>query len=235
MSSEEAKVSTDVVSGTFLLNSVPTRVLFDSGANFSFISDTLCQKISMPMSSLDEDIVVEIANRGQVIIRDVVRDYTLEFDGRKFPVSLMPMQIGGFDVVIGMDWLSENHAEIVCSKKMIRLPVANGVTTIIYGERRKGEVAIISMIKARKFLAKGCSSFLAYAIDTKLEKRKLEGVRVVREFPDVFPEDLPGLPPDRLVEFKIDLVPGAAPIARAPYRLAPTEMQEMMTPTTRPF
>ncbi|KAI3769532.1 hypothetical protein L6452_00638 [Arctium lappa] len=192
MSSKEAKASTDVVSGTFLLNSMPTRVLFDSGASFSFISDTFCQKFAMSMSSLDEAIVVEIANGSQLIIRDVVRDCTLEFDGRKFPASLMPMQLGGFDVVIGMDWLSENHTEIVCSKKMVHLPVANGESTIIYGERRKGEVAIISLIKARKFLAKGCSSFLAYAIDTKLEKRKLEEVRVVRDFPDVFPEDLPG-------------------------------------------
>ncbi|KAI3748512.1 hypothetical protein L6452_11629 [Arctium lappa] len=138
------------------------------------------------------------------------------------------MQIGGFDVVVGMDWLSKNQAEIVCSKKMIRLPVANGEATIIYGEGRKSGVAIISVIKARKCLAKGYVSFLAYAIDTKLDQRKLEDVRVVREFPDVFPEDLPGLPPDRVVDFRIDLIPGAAPIARAPYRLAPTEMQEMV-------
>ncbi|KAI3706945.1 hypothetical protein L6452_25044 [Arctium lappa] len=138
------------------------------------------------------------------------------------------MLIGGFDVVVGMDWLSNNHVEIVCSKKFIRLPNPSGEVVVIYGEKRKGEVAIITMAKARKCLAKGCSSFLAYVIDAKLKKSKLEDVKIVREFPDVFPDDLPGLPPDRQVEFRIDLVPGAAPIAKAPYGLAPSEMQEMM-------
>ncbi|KAI3670108.1 hypothetical protein L6452_41749 [Arctium lappa] len=138
------------------------------------------------------------------------------------------MSIGGFDVVVGMDWLSNNQAEIVCSKKLIRLPNPSGEVVVIYGEKRKGEVAIIAMAKARKCIVKGCSSFLAYVIDAKLEKSKLEDVKIVREFPDVFPDDLPGLPPDRQVEFRIDLVPGAAPIAKAPYRLAPSEMQEMV-------
>ncbi|KAI3771892.1 hypothetical protein L6452_03063 [Arctium lappa] len=228
MSSEEAKASTDVVSGTFSLNSVPTRVLFDSGASYSFISELFCQRLAMSMSMLENAVVVEIANGGQVLIRSILKDCILELKGKKFPINLLPMQIGGFDVVVGMDWLSKNQAEIVCSKKMIRLPMANGEATIIYGEGRKSDVAIISVIKARKCLAKGYVSFLAYAIDTKLDQRKLEDVRVMREFPDVFPEDLPGLPPDRVVDFRIDLIPGAAPIARAPYRLAPTEMQEMV-------
>ncbi|KAI3702757.1 hypothetical protein L6452_28509 [Arctium lappa] len=228
MSSEEAKASTDVVSGTFSLNSVPTRVLFDSGASYSFISELFCQRLAMSMSMLENAVVVEIANGGQVLIRSILKDCILELKGKKFPINLLPMQIGGFDVVVGMDWLSKNQAEIVCSKKMIRLPMANGEATIIYGEGRKSDVAIISVIKSRKCLAKGYVSFLAYAIDTKLDQRKLDDVRVVREFPDVFPEDLPGLPPDSVVDFRIDLIPGAAPIARAPYRLAPTEMQEMV-------
>ncbi|KAI3747092.1 hypothetical protein L6452_09537 [Arctium lappa] len=182
----------------------------------------------MSKSMLEIAVVVEIANGDQVLIHNILKDCILELKGKKFPINLLPMQIGGFDVVVGMDWLSKNQAEIVCSKKIIRLPVANGETTIIYGEGRKGDVAIISVIKARKCLAKGYVSFLAYAIDTKLDQRKLEDVRVVREFPDVFSEDLPGLPPDRVVDFRIDLIPGAAPIARAPYRLATTEMQEMV-------
>ncbi|KAI3758768.1 hypothetical protein L6452_06340 [Arctium lappa] len=84
------------------------------------------------------------------------------------------------------------------------------------------------MVKAQKCLSKGCSSFLAYVIDAKLEKKKLEEVEVVNEFPDVFPDNLPGLPPDRQVEFKIYLALGAAQLARAPYRLAPSEMKDMM-------
>ncbi|KAI3685418.1 hypothetical protein L6452_34660 [Arctium lappa] len=150
---------------------------------------------------------------------------TLGIEGRDFTIDLMSMVIGGFDVVVSMDWLANNNAEIVCSKKLIRLPNPSGEVVMIYGEKRKGDVAIITMAKARKCLVKGCSSYLAYVIDAKLEKSKIKEVKIVREFPDVFPEDLPGLPPDHQVESRIDLVPGAAPIARAPYRLAPSKMQ----------
>ena len=76
--------------------------------------------------------------------------------------------------------------------------------------------------------SKGCSSCLAHVVDAKLEKKGVTDVDVVREFLDIFPEDLPGLPPEHQVEFHIDLTPGAAQIAHTPYWLAPTEMKEMM-------
>ncbi|KAI3735710.1 hypothetical protein L6452_15220 [Arctium lappa] len=229
MTVEEARTSTNVVSGTFLINSVPARILFDTGPSFSFVSELFRQKISMPTTSLEDALVVEIADGSQVLVREVLKQCTLSIEGREFTIDLLPMLIGGFDVMVGMDWLSNNHAEIVCSKKLIRLPNHFGEVVVIYDEKRKGEVAIITMAKARKCLVKGCSSFLAYVIDANLKKSKLEDVKIMREFPDVFPDDLPGLPPDRQVEFRIDLVPGAAPIAKAPYRLAPSKMQEMMT------
>ncbi|KAI3771277.1 hypothetical protein L6452_02438 [Arctium lappa] len=229
MTTEEAKASTDVVSGTFLLNSIPTHVLFDSGASFSFVSSSFCPKLSMPTTSLEEALVVELADGDQVVVRNILKNCKHEIEGREFPIDLMPMIIGGFDVVVGMDWLSTNHAEILCAKKLIRIPGSDGHAVTVYGERRIGEVAIISMAKVRKCLVKGCSFFLAYVIDAKLEKKNLEDVEVVKEFSDVFPYDFPGLPPDRQVEFKIDLTPGAAPIARVSYRLAPSEMKEMMS------
>ena len=100
---------------------------------------------------------------------------------------------------------------------------------LIYGEKGRKATTIISLLKERKCVAKGCSSYLVYVVDAKLEKKGVTDVDVVREFPDVFPEDLPGLPPKRQVEFHIDLTPGAALIACSPYRLAPTEMKEMMS------
>ncbi|KAI3758179.1 hypothetical protein L6452_05732 [Arctium lappa] len=228
MTADEAKASADVVSGTFLINSVPAHILFDIGANFSFVYELFCEKISMSTTSLEDALVVEIADGSQVLIHDVLKQCTLSIEGRELSIDLLPMLIGGFDVVVGMDWLKNNHAEIVCSKKLIQLPNPSGEIVVIYGEKRKGEVAIITMAKARKCLVKGCSSFLPYVIDAKLEKSKMEDVKIVREFPDAFTDDLPGLPPDRQVEFRIDLVPGPAPIAKAPYCLAPSEMQEMM-------
>ena len=126
-----------------------------------------------------------------------------------------------------MDWLSKNHAEIICHEKIVRIPMTNGETLSIKGESSGSTLRIISCMKARKCLRKGYHAFLAHVVEKKSDERKLEDIPVVRDYPEVFPEDLPGLPPPRQVEFRIDLVPGAAPIARSPYRLAPSEMQEL--------
>ncbi|GJT19205.1 putative reverse transcriptase domain-containing protein [Tanacetum coccineum] len=107
--------------------------------------------------------------------------------GHPFNVDLMPVELGSFDIIIGMDWLANHHAVIECDEKIVGIP---------YGD----EILIVQ------------------------EEKRLEDVPTVRDFPEVFPEDFSGLPPSRQVEFQIDMVPGAAPMARSPYRLAPTEL-----------
>ncbi|GJT61165.1 putative reverse transcriptase domain-containing protein [Tanacetum coccineum] len=146
----------------------------------------------------------------------------------------MPVEMGSFDVIIGMDWLSKYSAVIDCAKKIVRIPWRNK-TLIIHGDgSTQGDVTrlnIISCTKTQKYMEKGFPIFLAHVtakeVEDKSEKKRLEDVSIVQDFPEVFPEDLPGLPPTRQVEFQIDLVPGAAPVARAPYRLAPSEMKEL--------
>ncbi|GJS12210.1 putative reverse transcriptase domain-containing protein [Tanacetum coccineum] len=156
--------------------------------------------------------------------------------GLPFNIDLMPVELGSFDVIIGMDWLANHHAVIVCDEKIVRIPYGDEVL-IVQGDRDgKGEnskLSIISCTKTQKYIEKGCLIFLAQVtkkeIEDKSEEKQLEDVSTVRDFSKVFPEDLPGLPPTRQVEFQIDLVPGAAPVARAPYRLAPSELQELST------
>ncbi|GJZ85427.1 putative reverse transcriptase domain-containing protein, partial [Tanacetum coccineum] len=118
-----------------------------------------------------------------------------------FEIDLMPIELGMFDIIISMDWLVKHDAIIVCGEKVIRIPYGNK-TLIVEGEKGGSRLKIISCIKA-------------------------QDVPVIHDFPKVFPEELQGLPPPRQVEFRIDLVPGAAPVARAPYRLAPSEMKEL--------
>ncbi|GKA33455.1 putative reverse transcriptase domain-containing protein [Tanacetum coccineum] len=133
-----------------------------------------------------------------------------------------------------MDWLSKYQAVIVCAEKIVHIPWGNE-TLIIHGNGSNPGNAtrlnIISCTKTQKYMQKGFPIFLAHVttkeVEDKSEKKRLEGVPIVRDFPEVFPEDLSGLPPTRQVEFQIDLVPGAAPVARAPYRLAPSEMKEL--------
>ncbi|GJR90019.1 putative reverse transcriptase domain-containing protein [Tanacetum coccineum] len=143
-------------------------------------------------------------------------------------------ELGSFDAIIGMDWLAKYQAVIVCAEKIVRIPWRNK-TLIIHGDgSTQGNVTrlnIISCTKMQKYMEKGFPIFLAHVtakeVEDKSKKKRLEDVPIVQDFPEVFPEDLPGLPPTRQVEFQIDLVPGAAPVARAPYRLAPSEMKEL--------
>ncbi|GJU99196.1 putative reverse transcriptase domain-containing protein [Tanacetum coccineum] len=146
----------------------------------------------------------------------------------------MPVELGSFDAIIGMDWLAKYQAVIVCAEKIVRIPCGNE-TLIIHGDvSYLGNVIglnIISCTKTQKYMEKGLPIFLAHVtakeVEDKSEKKRLENVPIVQDFPEIFPADLSGLPPTRQVEFQIDLVPGAALVARAPYRLAPSKMKEL--------
>ncbi|GJT14007.1 putative reverse transcriptase domain-containing protein [Tanacetum coccineum] len=186
------------------------------------------------MKGHDTSYAIELADGRISETNIVLRGCTLGLLGHPFDIDLMPVELGSFDVIIGMDWLAKYHALIVCDEKVVRIPYGNEVL-IIRGDNcdNGSKLNIISCTKTQKYIEKGCQVYLAQVTskkaEDKSEERRLEDVPIVREFPEVFPEDLPGLPPARQVEFQIDLVPGAAPVARAPYRLAPAEMQELST------
>nr|GFB85902.1 hypothetical protein [Tanacetum cinerariifolium] len=156
----------------------------------------------------DHHYNVEIADGRIIGVNTIMRDCTLNFLNHPFNIDLLSVELGSFDVIVGMDWLSKYDAVIACAEKLVCIPFGNEILTI-----------------------RGCHVFLANITSTKDEDKskgkQLEDVPVVQEFLKVFLEDLPGIPPTRQVEFRIDLVPGAAPVARAPYRLAPSEMKEL--------
>nr|GEW59737.1 putative reverse transcriptase domain-containing protein [Tanacetum cinerariifolium] len=224
----------NVFTGTFLLNNCYAFMFFDSGADRSFVSTTFSALLDVTPSTLDTSYAVEFVDGRISETNIVLRGCTLGLLGHPFDIDLMPVELGSFDVIIGMDWLAKYHALIVCDEKVVRIPYGNEVL-IIRGDNCDGgsKLNIISCTKTQKYIQKGCQVYLAQVTSKKakdkLEEKRLEDVPIVREFPEVFPEDLPGLPPARQVEFQIDLVPGVSPVARAPYRLAPAEMQELST------
>nr|GEV20745.1 putative reverse transcriptase domain-containing protein [Tanacetum cinerariifolium] len=138
----------------------------------------------------------------------------------------MPIELGSFDVIIRMDWLVERDVVIVYGKKVVHIPIKNKML-VVKGNSGVSRLKVISCIKARKYIERGCQLFLAQVTEKEPTKRRLEDVHVIRELPEVFPDDLPELSPPRQVEFRIELVLGAAPIARTPYRLALSEMKEL--------
>nr|GEW24983.1 retrotransposable element Tf2 [Tanacetum cinerariifolium] len=133
-----------------------------------------------------------------------------------------------------MDWMSEQHAEVVCHEKYIRVPYGNDVL-IIQGERNgvrnESRLEVISSIRTQGYIKKGCQVLLIQVTkkeEAEISKKRIEDVPIVRDFLEVFLEDLSGLPPIRQVEFYIELIPGVAPVAPAPYRLTPEEMKELV-------
>ncbi|GJU75392.1 putative reverse transcriptase domain-containing protein [Tanacetum coccineum] len=143
-----------------------------------------------------------------------------------FQIDLMSIELGTFDVIIRMDWLVERDVVIVCGKKVVHILYKKKML-VVKGDRGASRLKVISCIKARKYIKRGCHLFLAHLTEKEPAKKGLEDVPVIRDFPEVFLDYLLGLPSPRQVEFRIELVHGAAPVAHAPYRLAPTEMKEL--------
>ncbi|GKA40619.1 putative reverse transcriptase domain-containing protein [Tanacetum coccineum] len=224
----------NVVAGTFLLNNRYAYILFDTGADRSFVSTAFSTLLDIIPNTLDHGYNVELADGRIIGVNTILMGCTLNFLNHPFNINLMPVEMGSFDAIIGMDWLSKYSAVIDCAKKIVRIPSGSEIL-IVRGdgcsEGHRTRLNVISCTKVQKYLLKGSHVFLAHVttkeIEDKSEKKRLEDVPIVKDFPDVFPEDLPGLPQTRQVEFQIDLVPGAAPVARAPYRLAPSEMKEL--------
>ncbi|GJX27310.1 putative reverse transcriptase domain-containing protein [Tanacetum coccineum] len=224
----------NVVTGTFLLNNCYASMLFDSGADRSFVSSTFSALLDITPSTLDTSYAIELVDRRISETNVVLRGCTLGLLGHLFDIDLMPVELGSFDVIISIDWLVKCHALIVCDEKVVRIPYGDEVLIIRGNDYGNGsKLNIISCTRTQKYIQKGCQVYLAQftskKAEDKSEEKRLEDVPIIREFLEVFPNDLPGLPPARQVEFQIDLVPGAAPVARTPYRLAPAKMQELST------
>ncbi|GJW69399.1 putative reverse transcriptase domain-containing protein [Tanacetum coccineum] len=201
----DANPDFNVVKGTFLLNNYYASMIFDSGADRSFVSTTFRTLLDVTPDTLDVSYAVELADGRIFETNTIIRGCMLGLLGHPFNIDLMPVEL---DEVL-----------------------------IVQGDRdgkgEKSKLSIISCTKTQKYIKRGCLIFLAHVTKKEKEEKskvnRLEDVPTVRDFLKVFPEDLPGLPPTRQVEFQIDLVLGATRVARAPYRLAPTELQEFST------
>ena len=205
--------------GTFLVNSVPALMLFDSGATHSFVSLAFCELLGRDVESLDYLLIVDVAEGRTVAISHVYWDCILEFSGVKFGIDLIPIAMKELCVIIGMDWMQAVEAKIDCLHKRVRVRTPSGGKLRIQGDTKGRSPALCSAARARRYLQHCGTGFLAYVRDTReVERaRTVDDVPIVRDFADVFPEELPGIPPERQVEFRIDLVPSAAPVAKAPY------------------
>ncbi|GKE14585.1 putative reverse transcriptase domain-containing protein [Tanacetum coccineum] len=231
--SEAAVKDNNVMNDTFLINNVYALVLFDTGADRSFVSYAFSKYIDIHPTTLDTNYSVELSNGKSLTINTILRGCTLNLQNHLFKINLLPIELGSFYVIVGMDWMAEHRVEVVCYEKYIRVPYGNDMLIVqgeISGVKNKSRLEVISSIKTQKYIDQGCQVFLIQMMkeeETKIPERQIKDVPVVRDFPEVFPQDFPGLPPTRQVEFHIELIPGAASVAHTPYRLAPAEMNEL--------
>ncbi|XP_074377831.1 uncharacterized protein LOC141719357 [Apium graveolens] len=195
-----------------------------AGASKSFISKECVSKMDLMLEDLAEPLTIEVANQDRVSVSQFYPKCQLEIHGHSFSADLIPIELGEFDVIIGMDWLSQHKADIDCKKKMIAMYTKNNVRINYQG--KKQEKKFLSILEAKKLLRQGYEAYIAHIVDIEKEAPNLDEIPIVREFSDVFLDELPGLRPDHEIEFSIDLIPGAEPVSKAPYRMAPVEMKE---------
>nr|AAV32171.1 putative polyprotein [Oryza sativa Japonica Group] len=197
----EAQNAPDVVLGTFPVNSIPASVLFDSGATHSFLSKSFASNHGMEFISLGRPLLVNTPGN-QVFSTQYCPSATIEIEEVPFPSSLILLESKDLDVILGMDWLSRHRGVINCANRKVTLTSSNGETVSFFVSSPKYHGVILNQVA-------------------------LQEIPIVQDYPDVFPEDLPGMPPKRDIEFRIDLVPGTNPIHKRPYRMAANELAEV--------
>ncbi|GJV99697.1 putative reverse transcriptase domain-containing protein [Tanacetum coccineum] len=181
LGAEEARQDPNIVTGTFTLNHHFATTLFDSGVDYRFVSTTCIPMSGLEPSEFGFKYEIEITSGQLVEINKVIKGCKLEIEGYVFDINLIPFGHRSFDVIIGMDWLSNYKAEIICHEKVVRIPLPDGKVLRVLGEKPK-EKAILLM-------------------SAKASDKNQEEIVVVRDFPKVFPDDLSGLPPIREIEF----------------------------------
>ncbi|GJU31762.1 putative reverse transcriptase domain-containing protein, partial [Tanacetum coccineum] len=227
LTTDQAANAPGTVSGTLYMYDRDVFVLFDTGATHSVVSLAFSKHIKVPSTLLDYALSISTPMKNNVVIGHEYRDCPLRFDDKIRSANLLPLEMSDFDIILGMDWLTEHRATIDCHTKRVIFVDLNNPEFIYHGSRPGKPIKIISALKARTLISHGCEGFLASIKDTSLDGPRLESHPVVQNFPDVFPDELPGLPPEREVEFTIELIPGAQPISKAPYRMAPVELKEL--------
>ena len=154
MGDKDAQQDPNVVAGTFLLNNHYAKILFDSGADKSFVSTAFASLLDIAPTTLDTTFTIELANGKFVNTNTVLQNCTVNFLNHPFKIDLMPIKLGSFDIIIGMEWLSHHNANIICGEKVVHIPIDNE-TLVIRGDRSGTRLNIISCIKTQKYIKKG--------------------------------------------------------------------------------
>ena len=216
-----------MITGIILVYDHDAYALVDPGATHSFISIPFTERHQIESQPIDGRMVVFVPNGDTMISERIIPGSRLVIQNKDFPADLIVLGIHDFDIILGIDWLSKHRVTLDCYKKEVRLVRPEEPGVIFRGIRREITPSLINAMTASKMIQKGCQGYLAFVVDRRQEGTRLEDIPIVKEFPDVFPDDISGLPSDRAIEFVIELIPGTEPISIPPYRMAPAELKEL--------
>ncbi|KAA3463644.1 DNA/RNA polymerases superfamily protein [Gossypium australe] len=217
----------DVITGTFLIFGVPYTALIDVGSTHSYIASSIIETMNLDSEIASRKMTVLSPLGHSIEVDKLYRGVPLELQGVVFVADLMELPFEEFDLILGMDWLVKYRASLDCAAKRMVLKTVKGKEVVMIGNRRDYLSNVVSALKAVKMVRKGCEAFVVYVCALEAKESTVGNVRTVKEYADVFPKELPGLPPDLEVKFGIDLLPGTAPVSIAPYRMAPKELMKL--------
>jgi len=221
------EASPDVVTGTLSIFSHIVYVLIDPGSTLSYVTPLIAEKFKRTPECLVKPFEVSTPIGESIIARRVYRNYIVTVCDRDTLADLVELEMVDFDVIMGMDWLASCYATVDCRTKTLHFHFPKEAVFEWKGNIGTPRGKFISYFKAKKMMSKGYICHLVRVRNIDAEPPTLQSIPVVNEFPDVFPEDLPGLPPEREIEFGIDVIPDTQPISIPPYGMAPAEIREL--------
>ena len=224
---QDADAALDVVTGIISILDHDAYTLVDLGATHSFASKHFLDRFQIETQPLEGRMRVSLPAGDSLFSDKGVRDSRVLIEGQEFPADLIALDIRDFDVVLGMDWQSRHRATLDCYKKEVKFHRSGKFEVKFRGIRKELSSSMFSAMTSQKMLRKGCRCYLAYIVEIEKEGTLVDEIPVVREFPDVFPDDIAGLHLDREVEFTIDLIPETELISIPPYRMAHAELREL--------
>ncbi|KAH0710891.1 hypothetical protein KY284_012318 [Solanum tuberosum] len=217
----------DVVTGMLQIFDLDVYTLIDPGATLSFVTPLVAKKFHVESELLYESYEVSTLIGVYIVARKVYRNCPICILNKLLPCDLVELNMVDFDVILGMDWLHTYYASIDCRTRKVKFRFPN--EPVLEWESRdvvvKGK--FISCIKSHRLISKGCLYHIVRVNDVESKVPPIESITVVNEFLDVFPEDLPGVPPEKDIDLGIDLLPDTQPISIPPYRMAPAELKEL--------
>ena len=214
-----------MIVGNFTIFDTIVHALIDPRSTYSYVCTDIPNVGKLPRSETEYDILVTNPLGLSVIVNKVYRDCPFRIREYEFMGDLIELSFREFDVILKMDWLSRHQVIIDCIMKRVTLRTPNEDDVI--GVRSNRLFNVISAATVRKIVRKGCEAYLAYVIDTVKARPSVSDIPTISDFPNVFSKELPGLPPQREIEFAIDIVPSATPASITPYRMTPLELKEL--------